>query len=55
VEYNQRAIACYRRCGFHEEARLRQDVYRHGRYWDFVLMAILREEFEQRMKGEDHA
>ena len=40
------AIACYRKCGFREEARLRQDVYRHGRYWDGVLMGILRDEFE---------
>ena len=46
VEYNQRAIACYTKCGFREEARLRQDVYRHGRYWDFVSMAILRDEFD---------
>jgi RimJ/RimL family protein N-acetyltransferase len=40
------AIACYRKCGFVEEARLRQDVYRHGRFHDFVLMAILRQEFD---------
>ncbi len=46
VEYNERAQACYRTCGFREEARLRQDVFRHGRYWDFVEMGILREEFE---------
>ena len=46
VEYNERAIACYLKCGFQEEARLRQDVFRHGRYWDFVQMGILRNEFE---------
>ena len=39
-------IACYLRCGFVEEARLRQDVYRGGRFHDFVLMGILREEFD---------
>ena len=46
LEYNERGIACYRKCGFREEARLRQDVFRHGRYWDFVQMAILRDEFK---------
>lgn len=46
LEYNERAQACYRKCGFQEEARLRQDVYRHGRYHDLVVMGILRDEFE---------
>ncbi len=55
VEYNQRAIACYRKCGFQEEARLRQDVYRHGRYWDFVQMGILRHEFDEQQEGGQHA
>ncbi len=51
VEYNARAITCYRRCGFVEEARLRQDVYRHGRYWDFIEMAVLRHEFDALQQG----
>jgi RimJ/RimL family protein N-acetyltransferase len=55
VEYNTRAIACYRRSGFREEARVRQDVYRHGRYWDFVVMAILRNEFDELHGGGDNA
>ena len=46
LEYNERAQACYRKCGFQEEARLRQDAYRHGRYYDFVVMGVLRDEFE---------
>ncbi len=46
LEYNERAISCYCKCGFVEEARLRQDVFRHGRYWDFIVMGVLREEFD---------
>jgi RimJ/RimL family protein N-acetyltransferase len=42
---NARAIACYRKCGFVEEGRLRQDRYRAGEYHDTLIMAILREEF----------
>lgn len=45
-EDNPRAIACYRRCGFQEEGRLRQDRYLGGRYWDTIVMGVLREEFE---------
>jgi RimJ/RimL family protein N-acetyltransferase len=52
VEYNTRDIACYRRCGFIEEVRMRQHVYRHGRYWNFIQMGILQHEFERRAGGE---
>lgn len=45
-EDNPRAIACYRRCGFREEGRLRQDRYLGGRYWDTIVMGVLREELE---------
>lgn len=45
-EFNERAIACYKKCGFQEEGRLRQHRYSEGRYWDVLVMAILREEFE---------
>jgi RimJ/RimL family protein N-acetyltransferase len=45
-ENNPRAFACYRRCGFREEGRLRQDRYLGGRYWDTVVMGVLRQEFE---------
>ncbi|MEX2159113.1 MAG: GNAT family protein [Dehalococcoidia bacterium] len=46
VEDHAAAIACYKRGGFQEEARLRQEVYRDGRFLDFVQMGILRREFE---------
>jgi len=45
LDDHERGIACYRGCGFGEEARLRQEVYRHGRYHDFIVMGILRDEF----------
>ena len=46
LESHKRGIACYGRCGFREEARLRQDVYRHDQSWDVILMGVLRDEFE---------
>jgi RimJ/RimL family protein N-acetyltransferase len=44
-EYNQRAIRSYEKAGFRIEGRLRQDTFRDGRYWDTVVMGILREEW----------
>jgi RimJ/RimL family protein N-acetyltransferase len=49
---HERGIACYRRCGFSEEARERDGFYKHGRYWDFIVMGILRREFDVRLAGE---
>jgi len=46
-EFNERAMACYRKCGFLEEGRLRDEYYYDGRYWDILAMGVLRDEFEQ--------
>ena len=42
---NERAIACYRHCGFVEEGRARQAIWIEGEYVDLVNMAILRAEW----------
>jgi RimJ/RimL family protein N-acetyltransferase len=44
-EGNERAIACYRKCGLQVEGRLRHHRYQEGRYSDVIEMGILREEF----------
>lgn len=46
LDFNERARACYRRCGFVEEGRLRQDRFVDGRYVDAIVMGILRGEWE---------
>jgi RimJ/RimL family protein N-acetyltransferase len=43
---NERAIRCYRACGFIEEGRPRKAVWIDGEYTDLVNMSILREEWE---------
>ncbi|MCH7488365.1 MAG: GNAT family N-acetyltransferase [Chloroflexi bacterium] len=45
-DFNERAQACYRKCGFQEEGRLREHYYTEGQYCDSVVMAVLRHEFE---------
>ena len=44
---NERAMRCYKACGFVEEGRLRQHMWANGRYVDTVCMGILREEWEK--------
>jgi RimJ/RimL family protein N-acetyltransferase len=45
-EFNERAQACYRKCGFVEEGRSREEYFQDGRYWDIVRMSVLRDEFK---------
>jgi RimJ/RimL family protein N-acetyltransferase len=33
------------RIGFQIEGRLRQDTFRDGRYWNTIVMAVLRDEW----------
>ncbi len=44
-DFNERAIAAYRRCGFVEEGRMRDAHYGGGRYIDVIVMSVLRDEF----------
>ena len=44
-EDNARAIRSYEKVGFRAEGRLRQDRFHRGRYFDTVVMGLLREEF----------
>jgi [ribosomal protein S5]-alanine N-acetyltransferase len=50
-EYNARGIRTYEKAGFRREGVLRQDHYRDGRYWDTILMGILREEWRHSRNG----
>ncbi len=45
-DFNERAQACYRKCGFVQEGRRRQDRYIEGAYHDLLIMGILRSEWE---------
>ncbi len=47
-EANQKAYQSYLKGGFQEEGRLRQEVYRNGRYFDVIRMSILRSEYEKK-------
>lgn len=54
--FNERSIRYSLRCGYKEEGRLREHIFRDGKYHDKVLLAIFREDFvpvwEKYQKGE---
>jgi len=43
---NLRGIRCYMKAGFTQEGVLRQEGFINGRYFDTVVLAILRSEYE---------
>jgi len=48
LSINERAIRCYRACGFVEEGRLREHAWNDGRYVDVAYLGLLRSEWEHR-------
>jgi diamine N-acetyltransferase len=44
---NQRAVHVYEKIGFVQEGRLRDDMYRDGRYVDVLVMSVLRDEWKE--------
>ncbi|HYN66371.1 MAG TPA: GNAT family protein [Ornithinibacter sp.] len=45
LDFNERAIAAYRACGFVEEGRERESCWVEGRWHDDVIMGVLDREF----------
>ncbi|GAP22392.1 GNAT family N-acetyltransferase [Leptolinea tardivitalis] len=43
---NERAIKAYHAVGFVEEGRLREDIFKNGRYIDTIIMSVLRSEWQ---------
>jgi len=44
-EFNERARRLYQRLGFVESGAFKEYVYRHGRYWDYLLMCMTKEHY----------
>lgn len=45
MEFNEGAVRLYERKGFRHDGRLREAIYREGRYWDELVMSVLRREW----------
>jgi len=46
LEYNQRAISCYQKCGFVIEGREREGALVEDKYETDVMMSILEHEYK---------
>jgi RimJ/RimL family protein N-acetyltransferase len=51
--FNERAIACYEKCGFRREGILREHVFKLGAFTDVLIMSILASENNSRAR--DHS
>jgi UDP-4-amino-4,6-dideoxy-N-acetyl-beta-L-altrosamine N-acetyltransferase len=51
LENNPRAQRVYEKVGFLQEGVLRQETFREGRYWDTIVMGILREDWQKKAKA----
>lgn len=45
VKINERALNCYKKCGFKEEGVRRSKYYYSGKYLDTIVMGLLKKEF----------
>ncbi len=43
IEFNERSYRYNLKCGYTVEGRLREHVFKEGRYWDQILMAVFRD------------
>ena len=48
--FNKRAIMCYKKCGFVQEGRIRENFYHNGKHEDTIRMGVLKREW-QAQKG----
>src|SRR4030042_834081 len=46
LRYTDRSLRYSLRCGYHAEGRQQEQMFKRGRYWDVVHLAIFREEWE---------
>jgi [ribosomal protein S5]-alanine N-acetyltransferase len=51
LDFNHRAIACYRKCGFIEEGRERDSALIGGEWHSDVLMSVLEHEYRKQTRG----
>ena len=49
-EYNKGALKLYQRLGFKVEGRRREYLWFDGRYWDYIIMGMLKDEWIEGQK-----
>ncbi|MGK9477938.1 GNAT family N-acetyltransferase [Melioribacter sp. OK-6-Me] len=47
ADFNPNAKKLYEKVGFKETGRLPQFYFRHGKYWDYIIMSMLKDEYQK--------
>jgi len=47
ADFNPNARKLYEKVGFKETGRLPQFYFRHGKYWDYIIMSMLKDEYQK--------
>jgi len=45
IAFNERCLSYQAKCGYKEEARLKNHLFKNGRYWDEILVSVYREDW----------
>lgn len=51
MENNREALALYRKLGFKEEGREREAIFRHGGFYDLIIMGLFASGWRERQKS----
>lgn len=43
LAFNERSHRYSMKCGYKEEGRLKEQLFRHGQYWDEILLAVFKD------------
>jgi RimJ/RimL family protein N-acetyltransferase len=54
IEYNEVSRKVYARCGWQDEGVLRRYFFRHGRWWDRMVVGITREDYHRLLEREPY-
>ena len=47
AEFNERAYKLYQKLGFTEEGKLKDRLYKNGKFYDYIVMRMLKSEWER--------
>jgi RimJ/RimL family protein N-acetyltransferase len=54
IEYNTISINLYKKLGWVEEGVRRNHLYRKGKYWDYILVGVTREDYYKLIKQNNY-
>ena len=47
ADFNPNAKKLYEKVGFKETGRLPEFYYRHGKYWNYIIMSMIKDEYQK--------